>query len=432
MGTHRAQRPDVLPILAVILASAPSSLNLSSGPDEASLVELVWEHAPELQLARSRVANARADYQRSLLLPNPTLDLSANTLPVGQTNPAGTPFGSIPNYAVGLSELVEVGKRGPRQDATRLAVRSTVYDARAQLTERYHDLQEAIGEVAASERRIAQLTELVADAARLSAVQRARAEKGDSAMLDADRAKLEEQKLQTALREQEALLLSNLRVCSAVAGTPCEPFDTPKLAAGWLSRLRGQYPDEAIEQRPDVLSLEAASQSARAAAQLARNRAIPDPTVRLGYVRDQFVISGNQPNSLFVGVSLPLPLFDHGQADAAAASVAAQAAERAQQQLVQIGRDAAHRYGAEAASLESRRERLATDTLPLARSVVDRLDSAVSRGSADIQDLLLARRTLGELLLEATNVDLTAFRLDVERSRTAGRLTVTPKDLVLE
>ena len=149
-------------------------------------------------------------------------------------------------------------------------------------------------------------------------------------------------------------------------------------------------------------------------------------------MRDQFVISGNQPNSLFVGLSVPLPLFDHGQADAAAAAVTAEAAERARQQLVQIGRDAAHRYGAEAASLEARRERLTTDTLPLARSVVDRLDSAVQRGSADIQDLLLARRTLGELLLEATDVDLAAFRLDVERARTAGQLSVTPKDLVLE
>ena len=432
MGTQRAQRPCVFPILALILASAPSSLNLASGPDEATLIELVWEHAPELQLTRSRLANARADSERSLLLPNPTLDVSANTLPVGETNPPGTPFGSVPNYSVGLSELIELGKRGPRQDATRFAARSTVYDARAQLNERYHDLQEAIGEVAASERRIAQLTALVADAARLSAVQLARAEKGDSAMLDADRARLEEQKLQTALQEQQALLLSNLRVCSAVAGVPCEPFQAPALSAAWLSRLRGQYPDDAIEHRPDVLSLEAASASARAAEQLARAKAIPDPTVRFGYVRDQFVISGNQPNSLFVGLSLPLPIFDHGQADASAAAITAKAAERAKQQLVQIGRDAARRYGAEAASLEARRQRLADETLPLARSVVDRLDSAVSRGSADIQDLLLARRTLGELLLEATDVDLTAFRLDVERSRTAGRLTVTPKDLVLE
>ena len=282
----------------------------------------------ELQLARARVANARADSQRALLLPNPTLDSSANTLPVGETNPAGVGFANVPNYAVGLSELVELGKRGPRQDATRQAARAAVFDARAQLAERYHDLQEAIGEVAASERRVAQLTELVADAARLSAVQRSRAEKGDSAVLACDCARLEEQKLQTALREQQALLLSNLRVCSAVAGVPCEPFEDPTLGTAWLARLRGQYPEEAIEQRPDVLSLEAASRSARAAQALARARAIPDPTLRLGYVRDQFVISGNQPNSLFVGLSVPLPLFDHGQADAAAAAVTAEAAER--------------------------------------------------------------------------------------------------------
>ncbi len=431
---QHALRQKVFALLSLVLVAEPMTLNLSAAPDEAALVNLLWEHAPDLQLARARVAAAQADAQRASFLPNPTLDLSANTLPLGQSNPVGLaqPWANTPNYAVAVSELIEIGKRGPRQEATRQAVVATMYDARAQLSERYHDLEEAIGEVAASVRRIAQLTDLVADAARLSAVQRARAEKGDTALLDADRAKLEEQKLQTALREQQARLLANLRACSLVAGLPCEPFADVASTTAWLNRLRGQYPVEAVEQRPDVLSLTASAQSARAAQSLAKAHAIPDPTVRIGYVRDQFVVSGNQQNSLFVGLSVPLPLFDHGQADAAAAAVAAEAASRARQELVRIGRDAAQRFGAEAASLEARREQLTKETLPLARSVVERLDSAVQRGGADIQDLLLARRTLGELLLEAADVDLTVFRLDVERSRTVGRLPVTPQALVLE
>ena len=380
------------------------------------------------------MAAARADAQRAHFLPNPTLDLSANTLPIGASNPTDLrdPWANTPNYAVGVSELIELGKRGPRQEATQQAVVATLYDARAQLTERYHDLEEAIGEVAASVRRVAQLTELVGDARRLSEVQRARADKGDTALLDADRAKLEEQKLRASLREQQARLLANLRTCSQVAGLPCEPFANVEATSAWLSKLRGEYPMDAVEQRSDVLSLAAAAQSARASVTLARNHAIPDPTLRVGYVRDQFVVSGNQQNSLFVGLSVPLPLFDHGQADAAAAAVAAEAATRARAELVQIGRDAAARFGAEAASLAERRAQLTDETLPLARSVVTRLDSAVQRGGAEIQDLLLARRTLGELLLESADVDLTAFHLDVERSRTVGRLPVTPPALVLE
>ena len=410
------------------------TLDLSAAPDEAALVNLLWEHAPDLQLARARVAAARAEAQRAHFLPNPTIDLSANTLPVGPSNPVGLsePWANTPNYALGVSELIELGKRGPRQEATRLAVVATLYDARAQLTDRYHDLEEAIGEVAASVRRIALLSDLVADALRLSEVQRARADKGDTALLDADRARLEEQKLRASLREQQAKLLSNLRLCSQAAGVPCEPFANLAATSAWLSRLRGEYPVDAVEQRPDVLSLTAAAQSARASETLARNRVIPDPTVRVGYVRDQFVVSGNQQNSLFVGLSVPIPLFDHGQADAAAAAGAATAATRARAALVQIGRDAAARFGAEAASLAERRAQLTNETLPLARSVVSRLDAAVQRGGAEIQDLLLARRTLGELLLEAADVDLTAFHLDVERSRTAGRLPVTPPALVLE
>jgi cobalt-zinc-cadmium efflux system outer membrane protein len=424
----------VLPLLALVLSSAPVTLDLAAAPDDAALVNLLWEHAPDLQLARTRVAAARADAQRALFLPNPNLDLSAGTLPIGPSNPAGLdqPWANTPNYAVAVSELIELGKRGPRQEATRQAVVATLYDARAQLTERYHDLEEAIGEVAASVRRVAQLTELVDDAGKLSAVQRARADKGDTALLDADRAKLEEQKLRASLKEQQARLLANLRACSQVAGLPCEPFADVAATTTWMQRLKGEYSPDAVEQRPDVLSLTAAAQSARASETLARAHAIPDPTVRVGYVRDQFVVSGNQQNSLFVGLSVPLPLFDHGQADAAAAAVAAESATRARAELVQIGRDAAQRFGAEADSLQSRRQQLNDETLPLARSVVSRLDSAVQRGGAEIQDLLLARRTLGELLLEAAEVDLTAFHLDVERSRTVGRLPVTPQALVLE
>ena len=68
-------------------------------------------------------------------------------------------------------------------------------------------------------------------------------------------------------------------------------------------------------QRADIRALAAYGNAAAAARELADARKIPDPTVRLGYLRDQFVISGNQLNSVNVGVSLPLPVFDHGQGE---------------------------------------------------------------------------------------------------------------------
>lgn len=73
-----------------------------------------------------------------------------------------------------------------------------------------------------------------------------------------------------------------------------------------------------------------------------------------------------------------------------------------------------------------RRIRLRDRTVPLAREVVERLESAVQRGGAPLPDLLLARRTLGELQLDAADLDLFTFRLSVARSRAAGELPPFP------
>ena len=50
----------------------------------------------------------------------------------------------------------------------------------------------------------------------------------------------------------------------------------------------------------------------------------------------------------------------------------------------------------------------------------------VQRGGAPLPDLLLARRTLGELQLDAADLDLFTFRLSVARSRAAGELPPFP------
>src|SRR5690242_15250930 len=106
-------------MLAVVVAlslSAPGgALKLSSLPAEPDLAQLLWERSPELQLSRGRVAQARGDYERALLLPNPNLDVSMNTIPVGPLNTAADPGltnpWDVPNYAFGVSELIELGKR---------------------------------------------------------------------------------------------------------------------------------------------------------------------------------------------------------------------------------------------------------------------------------------------------------------------------------
>jgi cobalt-zinc-cadmium efflux system outer membrane protein len=68
-------------------------------------------------------------------------------------------------------------------------------------------------------------------------------------------------------------------------------------------------------------------------------------------------------------------------------------------------------------------------TLPLARDVVQRLESAVTRGGAPLPDLLLARRTLGDLQLDAADLDLFTFHLTVAHARAAGELPPMPENI---
>ena len=136
---------------------------------------------PDLQPARAKVAAARADASRSGYLPNPAIDLSVNTMPVGPLNPTTLkdPCSTCRTPASALSVLLEMGKRGPRQDAMHEAARAAALDALEQLRQRVL-AAEVAGDVAAAEVRVSTLTVSASDAERLTRIQRARAEKGDT------------------------------------------------------------------------------------------------------------------------------------------------------------------------------------------------------------------------------------------------------------
>jgi outer membrane protein, heavy metal efflux system len=428
-------------LLFLLLALAPAArasdpppetpLDLARLPDDGALAQLLWTRSPDLVAARTRIAAARGDVVRAGLLPNPSLDASWNTIPVGQTNPAGlsAPLSNVPNYAVSLSTLVEIAKRGPRQQAARGALDAATLDAYELLRQRWYDLRERTAEVAAAEERVAALSDLVTDAHRLTELQRARASRGDAAGLDADRAALDETKFQTNLSDERQKLAEAVTECGHVAGVPCEPFADAAQASAYLSA--GLVPPDAgdLDARPDLRALAAQERSAEASLELAHNRRIPDPTFRLGYVRDQFTVAGNQENSLFAGVTVPLPVFDHGQADALQAAASADAASRARSLLrAQAARDVTA-LAAQARDAETRRRALDDSSLPLARRIVETLERAVQQGGASISELLLARRTLGELLLDATDVQLLSFRVASELGRAGAVGPPAPGDL---
>ncbi len=409
----------------------PPALDLARMPDDAVMAELLWGRSPDLVAARAKIVTARGDLVRAKLLPNPSLDASWNTIPVGKTNPPGlaSPIDNVPNYAFSISELVEIAKRGPRQRAARSALDAASFDAYELLRQRWYDLRERIAEVAAARVRVAALTDLRADAHRLTELQRARAARGDTAGLESDRAELEEIKYEANLSDEQQKLSEALVSCAHVAGVPCRPFADASQASAYLESGVARPESEDLEARPDLRSLAAQQQSAEASLELARNRRIPDPTLRLGYVRDEFVAAGNQENSLFAGVTVPLPVFDRGQADAMQAAASADAAGRTRSLLLAQAERDEEALGTQSRDLDSRRRVLQDSSLPLARHLVETLDRAVQQGGASISELLLARRTLGELLLDSADVQLLSFHVAAGLARTGSAGPVPPPDL---
>ena len=75
---------------------------------------------------------------------------------------------------------------------------------------------------------------------------------------------------------------------------------------------------------------------------------------------------------------------------------------------------------AEAQDVEVQQAELREKALPLAEDVVDRLTQAVTRGSASLQELLSARRTLSELIAAAAELDRRVYELRLERARQSG------------
>jgi cobalt-zinc-cadmium efflux system outer membrane protein len=421
-------------VLATWLAAttpAPESLDLSTSPADVQLVEILWARSPDLVAARAKLGQADAEVTRSEVFPNPGFDFQWGTLALGPTNPPGLDkLRDVPNYTFTLNQPLEIGKRGPRQAATRAAREAALFDALEILRQRWFDLLERISEVATAEIRVGALEETVRDAQRLADLQLERQKRGDIAGLDVDRAVLDAEKYASNLGQERERLSAALLLCAQTVGLPCRPFESPDTARAFLSaRLAASPPAPNLDARPDLRSLQAQEASARSSLTLAKNRWIPDPTFRVGYVLDQFVVAGNQHQSLLVGVSVPLPFFDHGQADAKAASALAEAAGEAQILIrAASARDLTSLAQQRDAAL-ARRSRLQERTLPLARDVVQRLESAVTRGGAPLPDLLLARRTLGDLQLDAADLDLFAFHLTVAQARAAGELPPLPESI---
>lgn len=439
MSLALALRSGRCAVVPLALLAAPSPAAAEPPPPRAAVSALLrddraisaWiaQRHHDLLAAQARLAQARAEVGNArVLLPNPQLDVGLGGIGVGKANqlnidpktsqPYAVNFANSTNYNVGLTQTIELGKRGPRVDAAELRAEESGQSFLDTLGDRTAQARTALARVAYLKGKMALLEDNREGAKRVAALQKARLEKGAVSGNDYDRLILDNITLESDIARARADLDAALSACSAVMLSPCDAAGTQIGDLDAAAPVPAQVAD--LESRPDVKAARLEGRAAEKDAVLAERRAIPDPSVRVGYTHDTYLVGGGQPNSFLVTVTIPLPLFDHGQHDAAKARAKAMEQKHLADGMVNAARSELAGLLTRQAFLASARTMLDTIAVPKSTGILEATNKAFDQGQVSMTELLLARRTHLSLVLSQMDLHFEHFSVRSDLRHTLG------------
>jgi len=372
-------------LLAAGAAGAQERIALLS-LDEA--VGLATRENHVLRAKGFELETVRANEITAGLRPNPTMTYLAE-----QWRNSGDP-----QHTASISQTIELGgKRQRRLDSARAATRVAGHDLAEMRRQIVLQTQSIFVGVVAAKAALALAEQNLKTIEELERVQRVRAERGDISELELTRIQVQRFAFERdALDARQALRTAKIAL-RAVAGQDriAEDFDV----VGELEFRDVRYPGPdlyqiALANRPDLRTIEAAREKARADINLARANAAWDITPLLEYQRI------GQANTAGFGVSVPIRIFDRNQGEIARTMVEADRVEEIRRAvLVQIRAD----VGTALAAVEIQRQKVLAlrDTyLPKAQQARDTVEFAYRRGGVTLLDFLDAQRTYRDTALE--------------------------------
>lgn len=430
---HRA----LIPIALVASASggvrakpAPPLPTLLARPTE--LAAWLRERDPLVDAQRAKLEAARAAARQARVLPNPQLNLGVSDFVIGKTN-AGSggpgsenpplPFGKTLIVTAGVDQLIELGKRAPRQNAADLRVRAAAETAAGTLGGRLGDATQTLGKLAYLASRRGVVATNLAAAEKLMASEKLRLEHSDLSAVEFARIELDTQAIALLLARAEADVAVAISACSATLLAACsaDGLDDPAvLDAGAPLPATLPIADAAIESRPARAASRLEVLALGWDATLAHNRRIPDPTLGVGYTLDNLTVSGDQHQSLLFTIGIPLPIFDRGDHDEAAARSAARAEAAEDRAAVRDAAGQVEALLAQRAMLEAAIARLVADTVPKSTQIIAQTRRAFDLGQAPLADLLLVERAHRDLLLELLDTRFDLFNVRAQLRQQLG------------
>jgi len=417
-------------LLASLVIAAPTAAQQPSAPlrdliaNPEALATWLAVHSFDTRAAAARVEQAQAAYGSTRLHPNPQLTVGLGGISVGTTNPPNLGVGDTVNYGATYSQLVEIGKREPCIAAARLRLTGEQYALAGTLLEQMGEAREAIAKVLHGRSRTAALREELDTSRQVVDLQRVRFDRGDLSGIDFDRLQLDAQMLAADLAQATAELQDSLAACARVLFASCDGdgADLDVIASG-LQPPDTSVPSDvqaAIDARPDLQSLDVQRQATEQDAILALRRRVPDPVLSIGYTRDYFLISGSNPRTLSLGVTIPLPTSDRGKQDAARAAAAGRELAANEAAIAARARTDVQALRARQDAVRTLLDSLTADALSRANGILTSTSDAVNQGELSTTDLLLARRARTDITLRVMDLELQLFLIQNELRQATG------------
>lgn len=400
MSRHVGFRMRRAVVLVAAIALAVAGVARADDQAESRTVtltealDLLQSQNPDTLSGRLQVEAAEAERLSARVFPNPSLSFDANNFAVGHTTPRGLSTGETVAGTVRIDQpLILWGKRGLRVAGAEAAVGAAQEEARDVSRQLRAAVKVAFYDSLHDERQLIFVLDNQKRYQEIVSLNQRRFESGDISEAEFRKIELEQLKYlaqvedaQRGVVESRALLGRLLGIGSAVTATG--KFAAPPVAIDGADLMV-----VALANRPDWAALQRERDQTAAALELARRERYPDVSVGLDYSRSQFVVSGDNRNSLGFGFTVPLPLFNQNQAEIAKANVALRQADT---MLTRLRLDIAQEVQTTVAAYRAAQRMQQTfenGYLDRAKITVDAAEASYRIGAASLIELLDAERT---------------------------------------
>jgi len=300
-------RKSIGVLFVTLIALAGSQGLAQTELDMETAVEMYVTRNPNLQATREQIEMARGRLNQSGVWPNPTLNFSQEGFPFGDSQAS---FWEDQEFHFGAGQLFELGgKRGHRQEVARLDLNARELEIEDVLRLGKARVKRAFLAAHYAQRKRELAEDLFSTYERLRDIHQQRLEAGDVSGLSQLKINGEVLRYLTAVAQAQIDLTQAWNELAALIAWPglIQPkLELPEGIEGMEKSLK-ELQQLALQSRSDLAVQRVEVQKNQADIRLQRAQRVPDLTVGGGYKRDF------GQNTYFLGLDLPLPLFDRNQ-----------------------------------------------------------------------------------------------------------------------